>query len=99
MGRLTIHNAPAFRRDVKRLKAQHQDLQPLVEVVDLIAENSEASRECLKRRHRAHALLGQWKGSNECHVANAGDWLLIWRVHEDIALMVRTGTHDQLFKN
>ena len=45
-----------------------------------------------------HALKEGWLGSNECHVANAGDWLLIWRSNESIAVFQRTGSHDELFR-
>ena len=45
-----------------------------------------------------HTLRGEWAGSSECHVCNAGDWLLIWRTFGNVALMQRTGTHDELFR-
>lgn len=67
-------------------------------MIDLIIENTQASLEELRCRHRMHTLSGTWAGSNERHVCNAGDWLLIWRVSGGIALMQRMGTHDELFK-
>ena len=36
-------------------------------------------------------------GSMECHVANAGDWLLVWAQTDDQAYFQRTGGHDDLF--
>lgn len=45
-----------------------------------------------------HTLKGSWLGSHECHVANAGDWLLIWRSNEAVAAFQRTGSHDELFR-
>ena len=98
MGRLEAQFTQAFKRDVKRLDKKHVDDAPLAEVIDLIIENSPESIETLKRRHRMHGLKGEWSGSSECHVCNAGDWLLIWRTFDGIALMQRTGTHDELFK-
>ena len=41
---------------------------------------------------------GNWLGSHERHVANAGDWLLIWRSNEAVAAFQRTGLHDELFR-
>lgn len=41
---------------------------------------------------------GRWGGSNECHVANAGDWLVIWCTEGQIAFFQRTGSHDELFR-
>ena len=98
MARLKAQFAPSFRRDLKRLDKKHIDDAPLAEVIDLILENTPASMAELRRRHRMHVLGGSWLGSSECHVCNAGDWLSIWRVAGDIALMQRTGTYDELFR-
>lgn len=98
MARLEAQFSPTFRRDLKRLDKKHIDDAPLVEVIDLIIENSASALSELKRRHRMHTLSGAWSGSSECHVCNAGDWLLIWRTENGIALMQRTGTHDELFR-
>lgn len=89
----------AFSRDLKKKAQKRQwDLSELEKVIDLIVTNSAQSIEILKSRHNMHRLSGQWSGSNECHVANAGDWLVIWRVSGDIAYFQRTGSHDELFK-
>ena len=98
MGALKAQFAPSFVRDVKRLAKKHVDDAPLAEVIDLIVANTKESHDILRQRHGMHRLVGQWAGSNECHVCNAGDWLLIWRTFDDIALMQRTGTHDDLFR-
>ncbi len=89
---------PAFSRDVKRLDKKHVDDAPLLEVIELVLANSRESKETLRSRHRMHALKGAWSGSLECHVANFGDWLLVWCVKGDTAIFQRTGTHDELFK-
>ena len=99
MNQLVAQYSPTFERDLKRLAKKHYDAEKVAEVIDLIIENSEVSMATLKNRHNMHTLNGVWKGCNECHVCNAGDWLLIWKVDGAIALMQRTGTHDELFKN
>lgn len=89
----------AFSRDLKKkAKKRKWNLKDLEELISLILENSDDSRELLRVRHNMHKLSGKWAGSNECHVANAGDWLVIWQVHEDIAYFQRTGAHDELFR-
>ena len=98
MAKLKAQFAPSFSRDVKRLAKKHVDTRPLSEVIELIIENTPESVETLKRRHDMHMLIGNWSGSSECHVCNAGDWLLVWRTSGGIALMQRTGSHDELFK-
>ncbi|MBR3315898.1 MAG: type II toxin-antitoxin system YafQ family toxin [Atopobiaceae bacterium] len=98
-GRLRAKFAPAFGRDLKRKAGKRRwDLGELEAVIDLILENSAESMEVLRQRHNMHRLSGRWGGSNECHVANAGDWLVIWRTEGQIAFFQRTGSHDELFR-
>ncbi|GAA6122391.1 hypothetical protein BPY_05030 [Bifidobacterium psychraerophilum] len=89
----------AFKRDLKRLLRKHRDLSKLKGVLRLIIEDTEESKLELRRRHRAHALTGQWSDSSECHVHNEGDWLLIWQRNDHMVVFLRTGTHDELFKD
>lgn len=98
MGKLKIQFTSSFKRDVKRLDKKHISDYPLKVVMNLIIENTPESLGQLRRRHCMHTLKGSWAGSNECHVCNAGDWLLIWTTFNDIALMQRTGSHDELFR-
>lgn len=97
--RLKAKFAPAFSRDLKKKAARRNwSLAELERVIDLVIDNSAESIEVLKARHGMHRLSGKWGGSNECHVANAGDWLVIWRVDGDLAYFQRTGSHDELFR-
>lgn len=98
MGRLEPDFTPAFSRDVKRIHKKHVDLTPLEEVIDLVCDNDADSLEILRSRHNMHTLKGSWLGSHECHVANAGDWLLIWRANDSVAAFQRIGSHDELFR-
>jgi mRNA interferase YafQ len=98
MTKLEAQFAPAFKRDIKRLDKKHIDDTPLKEVINLIIENSDEALLVLKQRHNMHTLTGNWSGSNECHVCNAGNWLLVWCEFDGIALMQRTGTHDEIFR-
>ena len=95
---LNLEYTPRFKRDYKRLQSKGRDVSRLHELFALIHENSSTSQETLRTRHRMHTLSGQWDGSNECHVCNAGDWLLVWKVHDGIAYLQRTGTHDEIFR-
>jgi mRNA interferase YafQ len=88
---------PRFKKDIKSLKKKHVDLRPLIEVMQLIIVDTPKAKTELKRRHNMHVLKGDWHGSLECHVANAGDWLLIWATNKEQAYFQRTGSHDELF--
>lgn len=99
MGRLTADFSVAFERDLKK-KARRRgwNLAQLEHVIDLVVENSPESIDELRRRHNMHTLSGKWAGHNECHVANAGDWLVIWSANDKVAFFERTGSHDELFR-
>lgn len=96
MAKLRVKVTGHFKRDVKAI-SHSRDTVPLHDVIDLIVQNDLASREELVRRHNMHRLSGRWAGSNECHVCNAGNWLLVWAVRDDVAVLQRTWTHDQIF--
>jgi mRNA interferase YafQ len=51
----------------------------------------------LPERYRDHALIGAYAGMRECHIRS--DWLLIYRFDGDSLVLVRTGTHADLFRN
>lgn len=89
---------PQFQRDVNRLKKKRVDLKPLMALTRLVIQNTPEALEELRRRHSMHDLKGEWAGSHEYHVANAGDWLVIWREGNGLAVFQRTGTHEELFR-
>lgn len=98
MGRLTADFSAAFKRDLKKkAKRRGWDLTQLERVIDLVVENSSESMDELRRRHNMHTLSGKWAGRHECHVANLGDWLVIWSTSDKMAFFERTGSHDELF--
>ena len=104
MGRLTADFAKAFSRDLKKnAKRRNWNLTELEKVIDLVVENTPETLEELRRWTQAsavrlHTLSGNWRGRYECHVANAGDWLVIWSSNDSVAFFERTGSHDELFR-
>ena len=50
----------------------------------------------LEAKFRDHLLVGQYKGTRECHIEP--DWLLIYEATESELILVRTGTHSDLFR-
>lgn len=94
MVRLQADFSPAFSRDLKKKAGRRGwNLDDLAGVIDLVLENSPESLAVLRRRHNMHSLAGNWQGSNECHVANVGDWLVIWASDGRTAYFERTGSH------
>ncbi|HEY4944170.1 MAG TPA: type II toxin-antitoxin system YafQ family toxin [Rhizomicrobium sp.] len=80
-----------FERDLKLAAKQGLALARLWAAVDLIRRSVR-----LDARHRPHKLSGEWNGFWECHIAP--DWLLIWQDLGDEIVLVRTGTHSDLFR-
>jgi mRNA interferase YafQ len=79
-----------FRDDLKRQKRRGRDIDDLIAAVELLAEQG-----ALPVAYRAHKLSGEWRGVWECHIEP--DWLLIYAVTDQEVLLIRTGTHDDLF--
>ena len=78
-----------FKKDLKLLIRRNYKMELMDEVVDLLAAGK-----TLPEKNRDHALSGDWLGYRECHIMP--DWLLIYKVEEDILLLTltRTGTHS-----
>jgi mRNA interferase YafQ len=79
-----------FRADVKRQKRRGKDIDELIATVEVLTEQG-----TLPSAYRPHKLRGEWSGVWECHIEP--DWLLIYSITEDEVLLIRTGTHDDLF--
>lgn len=62
----------------------------LAEVIDLLEE-----KKLLLPISRDHQLTGNLKDYRECHLG--GDWLLIYQLTDQAAILSRTGSHSELF--
>ena len=87
---LNIRDKRSFRKDYKKLKSSGKDLSKLALVI-----NTLAAKEELPERNLDHALTGNYLGNRECHVSP--DWLLIYQTTEAELILVRTGSHSELF--
>lgn len=56
-----------------------------------------ANGETLPPKYKDHELKGNYQGHRECHIEP--DWLLIYKIENDILILTltRTGTHSDLF--
>lgn len=88
---LSISWTSQFKKDYKLAKRRKKDLAKLRRVVELLSQELP-----LDERYRDHALTGNYTGFRELHIEP--DWLLIYRVHEDVLMLslTRTGTHSDL---
>ena len=90
----TIDTPGSFKRDFKReSKGQHRatldtDLKPVIDT--LVFDQP------LAASYRDHGLTGEWAGCRECHIKP--DLLLIYKKEEeDKLILVRLGSHSELF--
>jgi mRNA interferase YafQ len=88
MRRISQHEQ--FRTDLRRQRRRGKDIEDLIVAVELLAETGS-----LPEGYSPHQLSGEWKGVSECHID--ADWLLIYNVSPDEVLLIRTGTHSDLF--
>lgn len=91
MSKYKIDFTTAFSKDLKRVKKRGYNHKLMKDVVDKL-QNGEK----LPPKYRDHALTGNWDDFRECHIQP--DWLLVYRVYEDMLVLVlsRTGTHSDL---
>jgi len=87
----TVVQTSQFKQDIKRIKyAGRYAIDDLLAIVDLLARNQP-----LSEKLREHNLQGNWNGYKECHIKP--DWLLIYQQLPDKLVLVRTGSHSELF--
>jgi mRNA interferase YafQ len=89
---LNIKYTTQFKKDYKKVHKQNKDTEKLKLIIEkLMRENT------LDEQYKDHNLSGKWKNYRECHITP--DWLLIYHKTADTLILIRTGSHSELFKN
>lgn len=96
MMKYSIKVTSQFKRDLKLAKKRGFDMNKLENVVEMIASGDKTEE--LNHLYDDHELHGNWKNHRELHIAP--DWLLIYKLFEDVLVLslTRTGSHSDLFK-
>ena len=79
-----------FKKDYKKLKSSGKDLNKLRVVIELLVQGND-----LPPKNRDHFLIGKYKDCRECHIEP--DWLMIYKLTPTELILVRTGSHSELF--
>jgi mRNA interferase YafQ len=87
----TIRRTCQFKRDVKRMQRQGREVEKLKSVLEALVKG-----EPLAAKYRDHVLVRQHKGTRECHIEP--DWMLIYELAETEIVLIRTGSHSDLFR-
>lgn len=80
-----------FKKDLKLAKKQHKNLDKLFSVINTLANG-----ETLNAKYKDHDLMGNYKGTRECHIEP--DWLLVYEIKDDVLVLMlyRLGTHSKI---
>lgn len=89
---LNIRYSDKFKKDYKTILKRGYNPLLLQEVLEFLANEQH-----LPDKYKDHALSGNYQGHRECHITP--DWLLIYKIENDILTLslTRTGTHNDLF--
>jgi mRNA interferase YafQ len=82
--------AGQFKRDVKLAQKRGKDISKLKVLLQLIINNMP-----LPATYLDHPLKGDWRGCRDAHIEP--DWLLIYKITDDVVRFERTGRHTDLF--
>ena len=86
-----IRRTNRFKKDFRRMIRRGGSQEKFLKIVTALQKDDP-----LPPTARPHMLSGTWAGFWECHIAP--DWLLIYELTEDEVILVRTGTHADLFE-
>ena len=88
----TVKPTSKFRKDYRLMEKRNLDMSLLDEVISLLAKGIS-----LPEKNRDHALTGNWEGHRGCHIQP--DWILIYRVYENVLVLslTRTGSHSDVY--
>lgn len=89
---LKVRYTAKFKKDLKLILKRGYDPKLFEEVLFLLREGKP-----LAEKYKDHPLRGIYTGHRECHITP--DWLLIYKIENDLLTLslTRTGTHSDLF--
>ena len=87
---LEVRVTSRFKKEVKKAEKQQKDMRRLRDLIDLLQ-----AEEPLPANNFDRALTGNYLGHRECHISP--DWLLIYKIDKPYLVLVRTGSHSELF--
>lgn len=97
-----INYTPQFKRDYKKLKRKHYDLNKLKNVIQLLIDEK---FKILVDKYDDHQLKGSLRSLCALHVEHnkAGNWILVYKIHSgNLELLtidlVSTGSHDHTYR-
>ena len=87
---LNLQTQKQFEKDLIKAKKRGKDMSKINDIVTQLINSSP-----LPAKNREHKLQGDFKNCWECHIEP--DWLLIYQRTATDIILIRTGTHSDLF--
>ncbi len=87
---LTIRRQKSFLKDLSKIKMSHAHYTKYITYLAKLLHN-----ESLPVEARDHQLTGEYKDTKEFHIS--GDLLVIYFTTETELVLIRIGSHSQLF--
>ncbi|HGB5894173.1 TPA: type II toxin-antitoxin system YafQ family toxin [Salmonella enterica subsp. enterica serovar Kottbus] len=86
-----IEYSGQFQKDIKKAQKRRKNMTRLKALMTLLINNELP----LPEAYKDHPLHGNYKGYRDAHIEP--DWLLIYKITDDLLRFERTGTHADLF--
>ena len=86
-----VRRTSQFKSDVKRQVKRGKDLSALRKLIEQLVQHGS-----LAANYHDHPLVGGYNGARECHIET--NWLLIYEINQEELILIRTGTHSDLFE-
>jgi mRNA interferase YafQ len=88
---LALRRISQFKKDYKQCLKRGCRIERLHSVIELLVNSKR-----LDKKYKDHSLLGDYRDCRECHIEP--DWLLVYTRTETELVLIRTGTHTDLFE-
>jgi mRNA interferase YafQ len=86
----TIVFTNEFKREFKLSRKRGKKEEKLLEIIEMLQSSKK-----IPEKHRLHPLGGEFKDCLELHIEP--DWLLIFKLTQESVILLRTGSHSDLF--
>lgn len=80
-----------FKKDLHRMLKRGKSEEKIKDVIKILL-----NEEPLDSKYNDHKLSGKLKEFRDCHIEP--DWILMYQISGNRLILVRTGTHPDLFK-
>lgn len=85
-----MYGKSQFKKDFKLITKRQKKLDKLQFIISELQHDRS-----LPSKNKNHKLRGNYADCWECHIET--DWLLIYQMTSEALILIRTGTHADLF--